>query len=146
MKELFYYSIFAIILYFVLTQVFDNFNLEQENFDPSLVPVSSIVTLAKVAQKLVNGNGVLTNPGSLQIGTPTVPGKLTVTGETIVNGMLNAPGNITIANSNPFITFAKDGQAARPQLYSDGGTIHVYGGHLKADNDFTVGNTTLKLS
>ena len=91
MKELFYYSIFAIVLYFVFSSVFENFNLEQENFDPSLVPVSSIVTLAKVAQKLVNGNGTLTNPGNLQIGTSTsAPGNLTVTGATTVSGNVNA--------------------------------------------------------
>jgi hypothetical protein len=89
MKELFYYSIFAVILYFVLTAIFDNFTLEQENFDPSLVPVSSIITLAKVAQKLVNGNGTLTNPGNLQIGSSTsAPGNLTVTGNANINGTL----------------------------------------------------------
>ena len=90
MKELFYYSIFAIVLYLVLTIIFDNFNLEQENFDPSLVPVSSIVTLAKVAQKLVNGNGIITNPNNLQIGIPGngTTGNLTVTGNTTVNGAL----------------------------------------------------------
>jgi len=89
MKELFYYFILAIFLYFILSRVFDKFNLEQENFDPSLVPVSSIVTLAKVAQKLVNGNGTLTNPGNLQIGVgSTAPGNLTVTGNTTVNGNL----------------------------------------------------------
>jgi len=89
MKELFYYSIFAVILYFVLTAIFDNFTLEQENFDPSLVPVSSIITLAKVAQKLVNGNGTLTNPGNLQIGSSaSAPGNLTVTGNANINGKL----------------------------------------------------------
>jgi hypothetical protein len=80
MKELIYYAIFAIILYFVLSQIFDTFYLEQENFDPSLIPVSSIVTLAKIGQKLVNGNGIFTNPGNLQIGMPTAPGNLTVNG------------------------------------------------------------------
>jgi len=93
MKELFYYSIFAVILYFVLTAIFDNFTLEQENFDPSLVPVSSIITLAKVAQKLVNGNGTLTNPGNLQIGSSTsAPGNLTVTGNANINGTLTLGG------------------------------------------------------
>jgi hypothetical protein len=93
MKDLFYYSIFAVILYFVLTAVFDNFTLEQENFDPSLVPVSSIITLAKVAQKLVNGNGTLTNPGNLQIGSSTsAPGNLTVTGNANINGTLTLGG------------------------------------------------------
>ena len=103
MKELLYYSIFAIILYFVLTQVFENFNIEQENFDPSLVPVSSIVTLAKVAQKLVNGNGTLTNPGNLQIGaSASAPGYLTVTGNIQANGGVNSgtlgAGKIQIGN------------------------------------------------
>jgi len=93
MKDLFYYSIFAVILYFVLIQVFDNFTLEQENFDPSLVPVSSIVTLAKVAQKLVNGNGTLTNPGNLQIGSSaSAPGNLMVTGNANINGTLTLGG------------------------------------------------------
>jgi hypothetical protein len=106
MNELFYYFIFAIILYFILTAIFNNFNLEQENFDPSLIPVSSIITLAKVAQKLVNGNGTLTNPGNLQIGnTGTYPGgNLTVTGKTIILGngsstALNVTGD-TVLNGN----------------------------------------------
>jgi hypothetical protein len=118
MKELFYYFIFAIILYFVLILIFDNFNLEQENFDPSLIPVSSIVTLAKVAQKLVNINGTLINPGNLQIGvSATDPGNLTVTGNsttgslsvtgtttftgpiTFGSGNSNFPGNLSMAKS-----------------------------------------------
>ena len=71
---------------------------EQENFDPSLVPVSSIVTLAKVAQKLVNGNGTLTNPGNLQIGaTGTTPGgNLTVTGNSTVMGNSTVNGTASI--------------------------------------------------
>jgi hypothetical protein len=100
MKELFYYSIFAIILYFVFSSVFENFNLEQENFDPSLVPVSSIVTLAKVAQKLVNGNGTLTNPGNLQIGTSSsAPGNLTVTGSATVTGNTTVTGIVTVSGN-----------------------------------------------
>jgi len=94
MKDIVFYLIFAIILYLVLSRVFEKFNLEQENFDPSLVPVSSIVTLAKVAQKLVNGNGILTNPGSLQIGgSATAPGNLNVTGVTNIGGSKATPTN-----------------------------------------------------
>ena len=94
MKELFYYFIFAIILYFVLTYVFDNFNLEQENFDPSLVPISSIVSLSKVAQKIVNGNGTLTNPGNLQIGNSTNDPK-----NLIVTGTINSNNSLIISNN-----------------------------------------------
>jgi hypothetical protein len=282
MKELFLYSIFGIVLYFVLSIVFDNFNLEQENFDPSLIPVSSIITLAKVAQKLVNGNGILTNPANLQIGlSATASGNLIVTGNSSVNGnlsitgsanfpmpitlntgnsnissnlatnksitagsssnpqsiktwgsvisnsltigpdtiqfngpvkagagfqvtgnenltdnlnacidnnnntrigsiwttagvyaesgttglelgadnnnvyigsaagnypnnlnvtgMLNAPGNIKITNSNPYILFSKSGQNSNPQIYSSGNTIHIHGGNFQADKNATIG-------
>ena len=101
MSNILFYLLFAILLYFVLSRVFEKFNLEQENFDPSLVPVSSIVTLAKVAQKLVNGNGVLTNPGSLQIGGSSgAPGNLRVTGTTTLDGRLTANNGVTINNNN----------------------------------------------
>jgi hypothetical protein len=157
MKEIFYYSIFAIILYFVLTHVFDNFNLEQENFDPSLVPVSSIVTLAKVAQKLVNGNGTLTNPGNLQIGSSaSAPGNLTVTGNTTFNGTITQTGianGLTIKNGTTspdaaLFSFgdgsgwrARFGKAGSPTLdISDNPT-----GGIQVTGNTTVSNT-LKLN
>ena len=48
MREIYYYLLFGACLYFVLTRVLKYYvdNNQQENFDPSLVPVSSIVTLA----------------------------------------------------------------------------------------------------
>jgi hypothetical protein len=105
MNELFYYFIFAIVLYFVLTLIFDNFNLEQENFDPSLAPISSIITLAKVAQKLVNGNGILTNPANLQIGTSsTAPANLTVTGNSVLSGNLSITGSSNFSGPVKFLT------------------------------------------
>ena len=106
MNNIFFYILLGIILYFIFTRVLENFTQSQENFDPSLVPVSSIVTLAKVAQKLVNGNGTLTNPGNLQIGASTsTPGNLTVTGNSTVNGnttvggTLGVTGNITVGGT-----------------------------------------------
>lgn len=95
---MYFYLIFAVILYFVFTHVLENFIVEQENFDPSLVPVSSIVTLAKVVQKIVNNNGTLINPGNLQIGSNTSASNLTVTGTSTVNGMLDVSGNTTLNN------------------------------------------------
>jgi hypothetical protein len=69
MKETLNYAIFAIILYFLLTEVFEKFslekeNLEQENLDP------------------------VVNPGNLQIGTnaTTAPANLTVTGSSTTEG------------------------------------------------------------
>jgi hypothetical protein len=52
--------------------------------------------------------------------------------------MLNAPGNITIANTNPYITFSKSGQSSNPQLYSSGGTIHAHAGDFQADSNLKV--------
>ena len=135
MHELLYYSIFAIVLYFVLIQVFENFNIEQENFDPSLVPVSSIVTLAKVAQKLVNGNGTLTNPGNLQIGSSaSAPGNLTVTGNFLLGNkaMLYANGD-KFANDNWVRLMKADGATA----YSG-----MNGGGLAVSNLYSEQDTT----
>ena len=143
MKELAYYSVFAIILYFVLIQVFENFNIEQENFDPSLVPVSSIVTLAKVAQKLVNGNGTLTNPGNLQIGaSASTPGNLTVTGS-ILNGGLTIKGGSASPDST-LLQFG-DGTGWRARIGKAGSpTLDIYdnagGGVQVTGNLSTTGN------
>jgi len=126
MHELLCYSIFAIVLYFVLSQVFDNFYLEQENFDPSLVPVSSIVTLAKVAQKLVNGNGTLTNPGNLQIGKDaSAPGNLTVTGMATIGGPIVGNGNYTGLTVN--------------------GNLNAKGYGLNVDNMISLGASNVQL-
>ncbi len=74
---------------YIINRKLDNYkNIEVENFDPSLVPVSSIVTLAKVAQKLVDGGGTLTNPGNLRI-----------TGNQQIDGNLNLKGNVVELNS-----------------------------------------------
>ena len=99
MKDILFYLLLGVLFYYILSRFLENYSLEQENFDPSLVPVSSIVTLAKVAQKLVTG-GVLTNPGSLQIGTPNAGGggNLLVTGNNTVNGNNTVLGNTTLAN------------------------------------------------
>ena len=80
-----YILLLGLIIYYIISRFYEKYT---ENFDPSLVPVSSIITLAKVAQKLVDGNGTLTNPGNLQIGTPSAVGNLLVTGDTIVSGRL----------------------------------------------------------
>jgi len=103
-----YLLLFVLVLYYLLTNIVQKYSNEtqKEDFDPSLVPVSSIVTLAKVAQKLVDGGGTLTNPGNLNIGIDSAPGNLTVTGtttlkgpNTTVNGILGVNG-ASIFNSD----------------------------------------------
>jgi len=91
-----YILLLGLIIYYIISRFYEKYT---ENFDPSLVPVSSIVTLAKVAQKLVDGNGTLTNPGNLQIGTPSAVGNLLVTGNTIVTGGLANIGVTQLGNT-----------------------------------------------
>lgn len=80
-----YILVLCLSIYYIVARYLEK---HLENFDPSLVPVSSIVTLAKIAQKLVDGNGTLTNPSNLQIGNPGVgtTGNLRVTGTTTLDG------------------------------------------------------------
>ena len=80
-----YILLICLILFYILSRFFEKY-YSQENFDPSLVPVSSIITLAKVAQKIVDGNGTLTNPANLNIGTTSARGNLLVTGNSTTNG------------------------------------------------------------
>jgi len=149
MSNILFYLLFAILLYFVLSRVFEKFNLEQENFDPSLVPVSSIVTLAKVAQKLVNGNGVLTNPGSLQIGgSSSAPGNLTVTGNTQLNSAVtinsgSMPFKIKSGLASPFASKIEWGDSSgwitRFQLNDDRPLLDINdSGPIRAYGDLTV--------
>ena len=121
MNELLYYLVLGVLLYYILTKFLHNFNLDQENFDPSLVPVSSIVTLAKVAQKLTTG-GVLSSPQNLQIGTLNSggAGNLTVTGKTTLNGTLTTTGAIS----------------ANGEIYSGGSTGVISAGNTPSGNNF----------
>jgi hypothetical protein len=80
----------CLIIYYIILKFSEKYSKYQdtnsnENFDPSLVPVSSIVTLAKISQSIVNNNGTLISNGNLQINTPSTPGNLNVTGITKLN-------------------------------------------------------------
>jgi len=127
-----------LILYYLFSNIYQKYS-NQEDFDPSLVPVSSIVTLAKVAQKLVNGGGTLTNPGNLNIGIPSAPGNLTVTGDSTLN-KLNVTNDATIGgkvtiNSNDSannFNFASSGGYFRLQNATTGSDI-VSVGHNGSD-------------
>lgn len=102
MKEFFYYFIFAVIFYYILVAIFDNFKLEQENFDPSLVPVSSVVTFAKIANKLLdNRTGILTIPNNLTVGNNfTVNGNVTSNDLVVKNGLTTNSIRSTNVNIN----------------------------------------------
>ena len=93
-----YILLTCIVVYYLLTRVFEKY-ITLENFDPSLVPVSSIITLAKNTQKMLDGNGELTNLSLVQIGTPTARSNLTVSGSTVVNGVLTVNGSEAITDA-----------------------------------------------
>jgi hypothetical protein len=77
--------------------------ITQENFDPSLVPVSSIISLAKVAQRLIDGAEDIIFPANFFIGSPTATCNLTANGSaTIKNATIL--GNATINGNNTATT------------------------------------------
>jgi hypothetical protein len=134
-NNIYFYLLLGVFLYFLFTYVLENYLVEQENFDPSLVPVSSIVTLAKVAQKLVNGNGTLTNPGNLQIGKDMqATGALTVTGKTAI-------GSTTIGDKTLNVT----GTVGVSGDTNVGGNTTV-GGKLDVTGNTTLGGLYTKFS
>jgi hypothetical protein len=93
-----YILLICLILFYIISRYFEKY-YSQENFDPSLVPVSSIITLAKVAQKIVDGNGTLTNPANLNIGTTSAKGNLTVTGDSTTNGNKQIDGTLGVTGA-----------------------------------------------
>jgi hypothetical protein len=138
MNNLYFYLLLSVILYLLFTRVLENYIVSQENFDPSLVPVSSIVTLAKVAQKLVNGNGTLTNPGNLQIGASTgSPGNLTVTGNNTINGNTTLGGTLGVTGATTLNTLGITGAT------TVGGTLGVTGNTTVGGTLGVTGATTL---
>jgi hypothetical protein len=89
MNEVLFYILLIAFAYFICTRIIENY-VNIENFDPSLVPVSSIITLAKVGQKILNGNNIINNLGGLQVGYSN-----TATGNLNVSGDLDFPGLAT---------------------------------------------------
>jgi len=97
--NIYFYILLGIFLYFIFTRILENYNfsVDIENFDPSLVPVSSIIQLAKYFQKIKDGNTTLVKPSNLQIGfnSPT-QGNLRVTGNTTIGSATNGPYALNI--------------------------------------------------
>ena len=144
MNNLLFYAIIVIFLYIIISRILEN-NIDQENFDPSLVPVSSIVTLAKIAQKLVNGNGTLTNPGNLQIGAGNGNnGNLTVTGNSKLNGSLTVNSGMSVWNGKTVLASSVEGE---PTKFNDNGINSINGNtRINAStiikNDLTINGVT----
>ena len=135
-----YILLICLILFYLISRYFEKY-YSQENFDPSLVPVSSIITLAKVAQKIVDGNGTLTNPANLNIGTPTGKGNLLVTGNSTTNGNKQIDGTLGVTGATTV-----GGTLGVTGKTTVGGTLGVtgattVGGTLGVTGATTVGGT-----
>jgi hypothetical protein len=104
MENIYIFLILIIIIFYCILSN-DHQKYNQENFDSSLVPVSSVVTLANVAQKLINGGEKLINPGNLQIGLPSSVslGNLYVTGTNNVDGISTFNSSNTINGTTTFV-------------------------------------------
>ena len=140
------YLLFSLIILYLLYCYYKKYN-DQENFDPSLVPVSSIVTLAKVAQKLVDGGGTLTNPGNLQIGLPsagalgnlyvtgtnTVDGNTTINGTTTINSLLTTNAGISTTN------IGATNNIAANSFSTTNGNVSINNGTINLTSDGTGG-------
>jgi len=151
-NNIYFYLLLGVFLYFLFTYVLENYLVEQENFDPSLVPVSSIVTLAKVAQKLVNGNGTLTNPGNLQIGKDVgaSSGNLTVTGKTAIGSTtmgdktLNVTGTLGVSGKAVINAAGVPSDITNYPDLTVGGSMGVTGNTSVMGNLDVTGTTTMK--
>ena len=138
-NNIYFYLLLGVFLYFLFTYILENYLVEQENFDPSLVPVSSIVTLAKVAQKLVNGNGTLTNPGNLQIGKDMqATGALTVTGKTAIGSTTMGDKTLNVTGTVGF-----SGDTTVGGNTTVGGKLDVTGATTLSNTLGVTGATTL---
>jgi len=90
-----YILLLCLIIYYIISRFYEKYT---ENFDPSLVPVSSIVTLSKIANKIIDNN-TLINPANLNIGTSNTTGNLSVSGNITNSGDMITNGKLTVGGS-----------------------------------------------
>ena len=119
----------CLIIYYIILKFSEKYTKYQdtnanENFDSSLVPVSSIVTLAKISQSIVDNYGTLISNGNLQINTPSTPGNLNVTGTTTLNTLNKFPtpvvyNNRAVANAAAAATKVAYNEAAAAAAAAD---------------------------
>jgi hypothetical protein len=162
MNNMYFYLLIGVFLYILLSNYLQNFITDQENFDSSLVPISSIVSLAKIAQKMIVDNGKFIVRDNLNIGSNT---NVTVTGSTIVNGSNVSPTNLSGTgasdNISPYINIGSliigptnqnsnmiYGNGVDLNLTSSNRNIRTFQNNLVVDgnietNDINIGNNGL---
>ena len=155
MNDILFYTLVIAFIYFIYTRIIENYG-NIENFDPSLVPVSSIITLAKVGQKIINGNTTMDNLGGLQVGyNNTATGNLNVSGDLNFPGLATnlkftkgtLPDNTKIQwgdGSGWRVRFQKDDQNPQLDIY-DNRNIKVFGSE-NINNNLIIDGANLNLN
>lgn len=108
--------IYIILLFLLIYYIYRKLSYT-ENFDPSLVPVSSLVTFAKIANRLIGNNQV------------SIPADLTIEGKLSTNGY----GNNVL---NDISTITKNGITIAGPIQSTG--TNNFNGNLTLNNNFNT--------
>ena len=145
MDNIYFYLLLGVFIYFLFTRLLDNLN--QEHFDPSLIPVSSVVTLAKVAQKLTNPDGSIVIPSNLKVEKDlTVSDTADLAGLStklkITKGLIT-PDNTKIqwgSGNGDILRFQTDDTHPQMDIY-DNGLIKIWGNET-IKGDLTVSGDT----
>ena len=118
--------IFIIVIILILFYFLSSFVEINEKFDSSLVPVTSIIGLSKVSQKIVNsqnspeGEG-LPVPGNLTIsGNITTNGQSLIKGNVVVNNPINVSASVLSKTGLFFYNQLNDGSLVEGTLGDDG--------------------------
>jgi len=92
-----YILLVCLILLYILSKIYEKY-FSHENFDSSLIPISSVITLSKIAKKITDNN-TLINPANLNIGTSNTAGNLSVSGNITNIGNMITNGKLTVGSS-----------------------------------------------
>ena len=135
-----YILLISIIVIYLIYQVCQKY-ITQENFDPSLVPVSSIISLANMAQKLVTGSGTFTFPNNFSIGsTTTAPHDLIVTSYASIGGNTSIGGNMIVGDNTTIKGNSTITQSVTvPKIVGKNGSLNI-NSNLTLQNNLTVTN------
>jgi hypothetical protein len=135
-----YILLFCIIGVYLIFKFNENYSTF-ENFDPSLVPVSSIITLAKITEKLIDIDGNLIFPANFTINkNVTVTGNATIEDDFIIGGNNNIAGQLNTQSGYETI----NGALYTPLIIGSGpsSSLNIYSPTVTVNDNITVNNNS----
>jgi len=135
-----YILLFCIIGVYLIFKFNENYSTF-ENFDPSLVPMSSIITLAKITEKLIDIDGNLIFPANFIInknvtvtGNATIEDNFITGGNNIIAGQLNTQSGYETIN----------GALYTPLIIGSGpsSSLNIYSPTVTVNDNITVNNNS----